>query len=236
MLSRLAVRQSAMMLQVFRPCVLSQHNFSLSTAKDKYSWHRTAWPAWQMYKDKAGSSGASIMIAGAAAYLISKEIMVVNDEFMLLILMSAVGYNLTKAVAGSVGKALDAERSTILESMNQGKYNQIASLKQVIDSHKEAKDALKYQEEFFDIIKANNEMKQEIAYRSNLHEVETEVKKRLDYQIDMQKLELSIEEQHVCSWVEQKVIASISPKQESDALNQCIIDLNLLAEGRAVSA
>ena len=236
MLSRLGIRQTAIISHVIRPCVLSQRTFSLSAAKDKYSWHRTAWPAWQMYKDKAGSSGATIMIAGAAAYLISKEIMVINDEFILLIMMGGVSYNLSKFLGATVGKALDDERLTILEAMNKGRNDQIESLKKAIDAHLEAKDALKYRDELFDIIKANNEMKLEADYRSYLHEVEREVKKRLDYQIDMQKLELSIEEQHICNWVEEKVITSISPKQENDALIQCINDLNLLAESRAIPA
>lgn len=232
MLSRL----SSISRQVVKPCaaVASQRCFSLSTQNDnKYAWHKTAWPAWQMYKDKAGESGATMFTFGLAAYLLSKEIFIINDEVLLIFVMGGTGYQLLKAAGPVVGKMLDERRNEILDKMNKGRVSQLAALESAIEEAKEGEAALEDRKEYFDIMKANNEMRLEIEYRRRLHEVENEVKKRLDYQVDLQNLEKSIEEEHIASWVENQVIGSITAKHETDAIAQCIKDLNALAEAKA---
>ena len=236
MLSRLSViSKGSVVQQTLKTCVgLCQRKFSVTSSNDnKYAWHKTAWPAWQMYKDKAGESAAPVITLGLAAYLISKEIYIINDEVLLLFVMGGTAYQLTKAVGPAVGKMLDQERAEILSTMNQGKFDQIKNLESQIEAAKEGEAALDNRKEFFDIIKMNNKMRLEVEYRKRLQEVEDEVKKRLDYQIDLQNLERSIEEEHIATWVEKQVIQSITAKQESDAISQCIKDLNLLAEAKA---
>ena len=234
MLSRL----SAVSRQVVKPCaaVASQRFFSMSSSDDnKYAWHKTAWPAWQMYKDKAGESGATMFTVGVAAYLLSKEIFIINDEVLLICAMGGTGYQLSKVVAPVVGKMLDERRNAILEKMNKGRTSQLASLEGAIEAAKEGESALADKKEYFDIMKANNQMRLEIEYRRRLQEVESEVQKRLDYQVDLQNLEQGIEEGHISSWVENQVVSSISSKHETDAIAQCINDLNALAESRAAA-
>ncbi|XP_057305194.1 ATP synthase F(0) complex subunit B1, mitochondrial-like [Hydractinia symbiolongicarpus] len=240
MLSRIAAlsRQGAVVQNVLKPSVLlaNRRQFSVSNSdENKYAWHKTAWPAWQMYKDLAGSSGATMFSIGLASYLISKEIFIINDEVLLLFVMGGTGYQLAKAVGPSIGKMLDERRDTILENLNKGKEMHIKAFEDEIAAEREGEAAIENRKEFFDIVKANNEMRLEVEYRSRLHEVESEVKKRLDYQVDLQNLERSIEEEHISSWVEKQVIGSITAKQESDALAQCIKDLNALADARATA-
>lgn len=232
MLSRLSLASR----QVVKPCVAvaSQRFFSVSSADDnKYAWHKTAWPAWQMYKDKAGESGATMFTVGLAAYLLSKEIFIINDEVLLILAMGGTGYQLSKAVGPVVGKMLDDRRNAILEKMNKGRSSQLESLQSAIESAKEGESALSDKKEYFDIMKANNQMRLDLEYRRRLQEVESEVQKRLDYQVDLQNLEQSIEEDHISSWVENQVVSSITAKHETDAIAQCINDLNALAATRA---
>jgi len=229
MLSRL----SSISRQVAKPCaaLASQRCFSVTSQDDnKYAWHKTAWPAWQMYKDKAGESGATMFTVGLAAYLLSKEIFIINDEVLLIFAMGGTGYQLSKVVGPVVGKMLDERRNTILEKMNKGRVAQLSSLETAMEAAKEGEAALVDRKEYFDIMKANNEMRLEIEYRRRLEEVESEVQKRLDYQVDLQNLEQSIEEDHISSWVENQVINSLTAKHETDAIAQCINDLNALAE------
>lgn len=53
----------------------------------------------------------------------------------------------------------------------------------------------------------------EINYRERLLMVYNEVKKRLDYQIAMQRLKRRKEQDHMISWVESRVVQSITPQQ-----------------------
>ena len=234
MLSRL----SAVSRQVVKPCVAvaSQRCFSMSSPDDnKYAWHKTAWPAWQMYKDKAGESGATMFTVGLAAYLLSKEIFIINDEVLLIFAMGGTGYQLSKVVGPVIGNMLDERRNAILDKMNKGRTTQLASLESAIEAAKEGESALADKKEYFDIMKSNNEMRLEIEYRRRLQEVESEVQKRLDYQVDLQNLKQSIEEDHISSWVENQVVNSLTAKHETDAIAQCITDLNALAESRAAA-
>lgn len=234
MLSRL----SAVSRQVVKPCVAvaSQRCFSMSSQDDnKYAWHKTAWPAWQMYKDKAGESGATMFTVGLAAYLLSKEIFIINDEVLLIFAMGGTGYQLSKVVGPVIGNMLDERRNAILDKMNKGRTTQLASLESAIEAAKEGESALADKKEYFDIMKSNNEMRLEIEYRRRLQEVESEVQKRLDYQVDLQNLKQSIEEDHISSWVENQVVNSLTAKHETDAIAQCITDLNALAESRAAA-
>lgn len=43
--------------------------------------------------------------------------------------------------------------------------------------------------------------------------VTNEVKKRMDYQIELQKLHRRMEQEHMVDWVEKNVIKSITPQQ-----------------------
>lgn len=227
MLSRLSLVSK----QVVKPCavIASQRCFSVSTKEDnKYAWHKTAWPTWQMYKDKAGESGSTMFGVGLTAYLLSKEIFIINDEVLLLFIMGGTGYQLSKVAGPAIAKMLDERRDSILENMNKGRMTQLMTLEEAVAAEKEGEAALADRKEFFDIIKANNEMRLELEYRRRLQEVESEVQKRLDYQVDLQNLERNIEEEHIASWVEKQVVDSISAKHETDALAQCIKDLNAL--------
>jgi len=238
MLSRCAANRSAVVLkQLVKPCaVTSSKNFSVSTQQNnKHPWNKTAWPCYQMYKDLAGQSAGPTLTLGLSAYIISKEVFVLNEEFFLGLVMAGTIYQLSKVVGPPIGKMLDARSKEILDNMNAGKEEQLDALAQSIVTEQEGEVASQVRKEFFEVDKINNEMTLETEYRRRLLEVETEVQKRLDYQLDLERLENGIEERHMAAWVEKEVVSSISADQEEDALNQCIHDLNLLADAKAAA-
>jgi len=238
MLSRFAAtRSSALLKQLVKPCaVASAKNFSVSSKDDnKLAWNKMAWPCYQQFKDIAGQSAGTTLGVGLTAYIISKEVFVLNEEFFLGLVMVGTIYQLSKAVGGPVGKMLDDRSKEILDDLNSGKKADLERLDQSIAAEHEGELANQVRTEFFEVDKINNEMELEAEYRRRLLEVETEVKKRLDYQLDLERLELGIEERHMAAWIEKEVINSISEDQEQDALLQCIHDLNQLADSKAVA-
>lgn len=70
----------------------------------------------------------------------------------------------------------------------------------------------------------------EANYRERLLKAYSEVKKRLDYQVEKQNIERRINQKNLVDYVVARVKASITPDQEKQNINKCISDLALLAK------
>ena len=72
----------------------------------------------------------------------------------------------------------------ILSLLNEGKNVKIASLEEAIANEEKAAAVLDSRDVVFDVLQENNAMRMEEEYRRRCHQVTSEVKKRLDYQVN----------------------------------------------------
>lgn len=81
-----------------------------------------------------------------------------------------------------------------------------------------------------DAQKENIALQLEAEYRARLAKVYSEVKRRLDYHVEIQAVERRVQQKHLVKWVTGKVLASITPDQDKATLDKCIADLGALAK------
>merc|ERR1712029_427368 len=83
-----------------------------------------------------------------------------------------------------------------------------------------------------DIIAAKKEavgLQLEAEYRERLVLAHSQVKKRLDYQLETANVLRRMEQKHMVDWIISSVKQSITPAQETAAPKKCISDLKALS-------
>jgi F-type H+-transporting ATPase subunit b len=168
----------------------------------------------------------------------SKEIWIVEHNFTHFIAFWIAFY----IVAKKFGPAIASYYDTHNESLDNRHW--YVPLNKTKDQFKEniaelekgiwREDGQKY---LFEAKKENVDLQLESVYRQRLSEVHLAVKKRLDYQVDVETAKRRLQQQHMVQWIVDGVMAGISPQQEKDSMSKCILDLkNLAAKSHAAPA
>lgn len=135
-----------------------------------------------------------------------------------------------KNIGPGLKKSLDAEVDQIEADFEQGRADEIKGLEDAIEHEKTEQWRADGQLMLNDAQKENVALQLEAAYRERLAQVFNEVKRRLDYQVEIQLVERRVKQKHLVNWVSSKVLGSITADQDKETLNKCIADLGALAK------
>lgn len=184
---------------------------------------------FQFLYPKTGVTGPYVLGVGLATFLCSKEIYVMEHEYYtgLSILLMMV-YSVKK-FGPPLAKYLDKEIEEIESSWVNYREGSIANMKTSIEKEKEAQWCAQGEKMLFDAKRENVALQLEAAYRERLVSVYSEVKKRLDYQLETANVKTRLHQKHMVDWIVSNVKSSITPAQEAAALKQCFADLKALA-------
>jgi len=183
----------------------------------------------ELLHSKTGETGKITLGAGLAAYILSKEILVIHEETVLALVLGGTVLWLIRLAGKGIAEYLDGYSQGILDMFNEGRDKSIQGITQAIEDEKAVEGQLACRTDIVEVMRENNAMSLELEYRNRLHEVAREVKKRLDYQYEIETLQRKIEQEHIIDWIERQVIKSITPQQEKESINQCIKDLKTMA-------
>lgn len=184
---------------------------------------------FQFFYKKTGVTGPYVFGTGLITYLVSKEIYVLEHEFYNGVALGIFIFILIKNFGPKVAAFLDKTGDEIENGWKNYRTSSIDYHKNAITEEKKEQWRIQGQKMLFDAKRENVHLQLEASYRERLVTVYREVKKRLDYQVDVQNASRRIEQSHMVKWIADNVIKSITPQQEKEALQQCVLNLKTLA-------
>jgi len=185
---------------------------------------------FSFFYKKTGVTGPYTFGVGLATYLVSKEWYVLEHEYYnglsLLILCIVAVKKLGPGIAKYIDKQIDDY---------EGSWNSHRVLeKKNLEEHVKHEQTTQWSNEGqLLLVKAKREnvaLQLEAAYRERLMAAYNGVKRRLDYQVELQNVHQRIAQKHLVQWVVKRVLTSITPDQEKQNINKCIADLAVLAK------
>ncbi|KAF5308209.1 hypothetical protein FQR65_LT06389 [Abscondita terminalis] len=179
---------------------------------------------------KTGVTGPYTFGIGLSTYLLSKEYYVLEHEFyngLSLFLLCIIA---TKKFGPAIAQYLDKEVDKYEADMNAGRNSEKEGLLAQIKNEEHNQWSAEGQMILVEAKRENVALQLEAAYRARLMQTYTEVKKRLDYQMERQNVERRIAQKHLVGWVLKNVLASITTEQEKQNIDKCIADLAGMAK------
>jgi len=182
------------------------------------------------FYEKTGVTGPYVFGVGLTTFLLSKELWIIEHNFTEFIAFWVAVYYLHKKAGPGISNALnklanDYRTKHWDEPMAQTK----AQAEAVIKEGETAIWQTEGQKALFEAKRENVDLQLEATYRQRLAEVHKAVKKRLDYQVEVESTKRRFEQQHMVDWIVNSVVKGITPQQEKDSITKCITDLKALS-------
>jgi len=184
---------------------------------------------FEAFYSKTGVTGPYMAVVSAGTFLASKEYFIIEHDFYAGVALAIVMFGIVKNVGPGLNEVLEKRLNEDEHALKSIRQNEIDLMNASIADEKTAQlDAAVWE----DIITAKKEavgLQLEGAYRQRLNDAYSQVKKRLDYQLEVSNVVRRMEQRHMVDWIISNVKKSITPAQEDAALKKCISDLKALA-------
>lgn len=184
---------------------------------------------FEAFYSKTGVTGPYMAVVSAGTFLASKEYFIIEHDFYAGVALAIVMFGIVKNVGPGLNEVLEKRLNEDEHALKSIRQNEIDLMNASIADEKTAQlDAAVWE----DIITAKKEavgLQLEGAYRQRLNDAYSQVKKRLDYQLEVSNVVRRMEQRHMVDWIISNVKKSITPAQEDAALKKCIADLKKLS-------
>ncbi|XP_076650596.1 ATP synthase subunit b, mitochondrial [Halictus rubicundus] len=235
MLSRLVFRNAEALsvavrgIQTSAPalCDIPRQKRPINPAPVRHGFIPEEW--FTFFYPKTGVSGPYIFLTGVSTYILSKEIYILDHEFYNAISLFSIIIYVSKKYGPKIGQYLDKQCEEYIAVFKTGRENELKAAEDAIKDLEKEKWRAEAQSLVFDARKQNIAMALEAIYRERLMKLYVEVKKRLDYNAQIDIVERRIAQKHMVQWILSNVLKAITPEQEKANLQQCIKDLESLA-------
>jgi F-type H+-transporting ATPase subunit b len=203
----------------------------LDTPPTRYHVIPESW--FQFFYPKTGVTGPYLFAGAFTTFLLSKEWLVMEHE--LLGATSSIvifAYAIPKFGPKVRDYIMKGHQATIDGWDNWQKGN-AAALGELIEEYKQSMNCGDVIKELYEARKQEIDLQLEGEYRNRLKKVYDDTKRRLNYLVAVADSQRQIHHHHMVNWVISNVHSSFGPKQESEVLDNCIMNLKQLASKNA---
>jgi len=185
---------------------------------------------FKAFYPKTGVTGPYAFAFGLATFALSKEYYIIEHEtFAGIEWAAAIAIILKYVIRPYVVPMLDKEIVDDEARLKAIRQNEIDKYKGAIEAESEAQFQASSYEELIAAKKDAVALQLEAEYRARLAAAYTQVKQRLDYQLELGNVMRRVEQKHMVDWIISNVRKSITAKQEDEALKTCVAELKALA-------
>ncbi|KAJ8737046.1 hypothetical protein PYW07_000317 [Mythimna separata] len=191
---------------------------------------------WFLFlKPMTGVSGPYILMIGLANYAASKEILVMEHEYYLGLSVFVVVYIVSTRFGSKIGSLLDKQVDAIANDLEEGRYNQLASLKKVITDAETGIWRAEGQKDLIEAKKENIAIQLEAEFRERQMMVHKAVKRRIEYHVKRHWVSRRIKHKWMVQWILENVNKGITPEFKRKVMETAIRDLSALADKHKAS-
>ncbi|KAK2146155.1 hypothetical protein LSH36_628g02024 [Paralvinella palmiformis] len=173
--------------------------------------------------EKTGVTGPYVFGIGLTTYLLSSELWVA-EHGMIEFMAFWLSFYLVNKKFGPVLANCSSRKGgmSLFKKPRPVPSKQSRSVEELIEMESG-------QKLLFEAKRENVDLQLEFHYRQRLADVHHAVKRRLDYEVDVEAAKRRFEQQHMVNWIVKSVTKSITAQQEKESINKCIQDLKTLA-------
>lgn len=188
---------------------------------------------FQFFYPKTGVTGPYVFAASFGAFLMSKEWLVMEHELLTGFTSAAIFAWALPKFGPKVRKYYNDHVKELVDDWDKWQHGNSQMLGASIDHYKKQLNSGELIDDLYAIRKEDVELQLEAEYRRRLKTVYDDTKRRLNYLVAVADSQRQIHHSNMVNMVISNVMSSLGPKQESEVLDDCILNLRSLAKNHA---
>jgi F-type H+-transporting ATPase subunit b len=171
-------------------------------------------------------TGTLVVGTGAAAFLVSKELILFHPETLILGCFVGLTYLLYRNTSDVVANELDGYAQQLRNVLLSSRQKEQAFLEEQIQNANNAKEAPIIQKELFAMGRKIAMLQQELAAREMRHRIAHQIRHRLDHVITLEAQQRQLEQRTLLARVSDRVLTSLrDPKIQENLLQRSIAEV-----------
>jgi len=188
---------------------------------------------FNFFYKKTGVTGPYLFGWGLVTFLLQKEIWVNDHTFRQFWYYIGITVLIHYSLGPRLAKWFNSTQDEQIYARRSMRTNSIAQYSTAIQAEEQEQRWLANTGPLFDAKRENVALQLEHQLRTRLQQVSDEVKRRLNFMVELEETKKRLQQKHMVSWIVDQVRRGVSAQLQADAHNQCILDLKTIASKHA---